>query len=481
TAWVGVLCGLFAWWFLQRKKKGLRSRKRMLWSFAAVGIVTAAVVAAVFSGGLDRKVLTESPKSLQYRFEYWSGTLSVLAERPLFGTGPGNFRSHYLKHKLPESSEEISDPHNFLLDAWVSGGVVALAGLLLFLVLGLSACRCAVRQERDRSEEEPGERSTAGTSGSWMWIAGVLGSFMLVLAVDQLLVARYPSELSLLLGVCAALLAVTAGTFIPGRLSAACLCAAWVTLLVHLLGAGGMEMPAVVQLLLILPILASRLATPAPASETTKDDVPDAQPTRLAVAVIFSTAAITLFYVCLSTATFPVQLCQWNLAGGRGVLRDMAEQQRFFSKAVLSDPLNPEPQELLADLAFRRWQRQPFDRGWFEVAVKHQKKAIDLNPNNSRGFRVLGERYAVMFVLMVNDADAEKAVAAFEESLARYPHHSLTVAHLSNLMSRMKSRQQDAKTMARRALKLDQINLKRGHRDKLLQKNIRESLEAILH
>src|SRR5690606_19606381 len=86
-------------------------------------------VAAALTGGLDRQVITEAPKSLQYRLEYWTATLAALRESPILGTGPGNFRQAYLAHKLPGSSEEVLDPHNLFLDVWAGGGLIGLAGL----------------------------------------------------------------------------------------------------------------------------------------------------------------------------------------------------------------------------------------------------------------------------------------------------------------------------------------------------------------
>ena len=56
------------------------------------------------AGGLDRFVVTEAGKSLEYRREYWIGAWGVIQEHPLVGVGPGNFRQHYLAHKLAKSS-----------------------------------------------------------------------------------------------------------------------------------------------------------------------------------------------------------------------------------------------------------------------------------------------------------------------------------------------------------------------------------------
>ena len=102
---------------------------------AAVLIIGLGVVIAAATGGLDMAVLSEAPKSLTYRLEYWQSTLATIREQPWLGTGPGNFRDHYLKHKLPASSEEIADPHNLMLDVWANAGTIGLIGLLLCIAL----------------------------------------------------------------------------------------------------------------------------------------------------------------------------------------------------------------------------------------------------------------------------------------------------------------------------------------------------------
>ncbi len=47
--------------------------RRLLWIAAAagLGLVAVVVAAGLATGRLDRQVLTQSPKSLRYRWEYW--------------------------------------------------------------------------------------------------------------------------------------------------------------------------------------------------------------------------------------------------------------------------------------------------------------------------------------------------------------------------------------------------------------------------
>lgn len=87
---------------------------------------------AVIGHGLYHKGLPSD--SLNFRWRFWTGSYGVFAERPFAGTGWSNFGLHYLAHRLPEASEEIKDPHNFLVrffcELGIAGGVLAL--LLMF-------------------------------------------------------------------------------------------------------------------------------------------------------------------------------------------------------------------------------------------------------------------------------------------------------------------------------------------------------------
>lgn len=112
-------------------------RKRVTWHRALLGcgVLGAIVSGAIVTRGLDWRVVTESVKTLQYRLEYWEATLGVISSRPVWGCGPGNFQQHYAAHKLPQASETIADPHNFLLEVWAISGTV---GLVSLAVVGVS-------------------------------------------------------------------------------------------------------------------------------------------------------------------------------------------------------------------------------------------------------------------------------------------------------------------------------------------------------
>src|SRR5207248_2034927 len=105
--------------------------------------------------------------------EYWQGawgvitqgapTLSQALTAPTFwsGVGPGNFGVHYLRYKLPQSSEEIQDPHNLFLEVWATAGfwaVLALAAALAFgfwNLLGPAAIPPQTEPDRSRRGQDP--------------------------------------------------------------------------------------------------------------------------------------------------------------------------------------------------------------------------------------------------------------------------------------------------------------------------------------
>jgi O-antigen ligase len=111
---------------------GSPSVRRILLRHWTSIIAAGAVVLAVFlwKGG-------NAVESLRYRFEYWQGTLPIIKEHPWLGVGWGNFRDHYLEHKLVYSSEEIADPHNFFMEFAACAGIPAAIAYLFWVAVSL--------------------------------------------------------------------------------------------------------------------------------------------------------------------------------------------------------------------------------------------------------------------------------------------------------------------------------------------------------
>lgn len=81
--------------------------------------------------------IQQAPASLAIRFNYWVACLKMVSLSPWFGVGPGQFKARYEAFRAEASSEQIADPHQFVLQTVTSGGLVSLillAGLLGLLV-----------------------------------------------------------------------------------------------------------------------------------------------------------------------------------------------------------------------------------------------------------------------------------------------------------------------------------------------------------
>ena len=118
--------GLVLVWLLVRRR-----RFRLGWRVPAV--VAVLLAAAVAVGTLHRERLAQASKSFGYRLQYWQSSLEMIADHPWLGCGPGNFQDAYTRYKLPEASEEIADPHNFLLEIWATAGTPAAIAFLAVL------------------------------------------------------------------------------------------------------------------------------------------------------------------------------------------------------------------------------------------------------------------------------------------------------------------------------------------------------------
>lgn len=498
TAWAGLSAGI-GWWALrliaarwqQSSESSTGSRRsRGVWGILGGVILVGIVGVATLSGGLDRAVFSEAPKSLRYRLEYWQGTWATIREHFWLGTGPGNFRDYYLAHKLPESSEEIADPHNFLFDVWANAGTFGLVGLLA--CVGLMVWQVSNRPSKnkigDAGPVESPPHGMAWTSpGAWgvglafplsavgmdfmgygnderlwwlgaiwwgLWFGRVIWSRAMPAAEKQFLSAGLPIALE----------------------------AANVALLVHLLGAGGIAMPAITQLLWLIWALRVAYAESAVSARDEKSPSESAnggvKAGRLSVGV--SVLAVGgLFVLCWWTATMPELLCRTSLQigdaeWGRG---QFAAASKRYLDASRADSFAIEPLDRLADVAFQHWQVTHADHD-FEESVKRRQVVINRLPFASRPFRRLGQAWMARFEHSRDAQDAMRAVEAFAVAVESYPHHAELLAE-SATASEQAGLIEQAQETARRAVRQDDLNRRAGHSDKFLDGQMRRRMERL--
>ena len=388
TAWVGLTVGLASWGLssgAMRTPSRPRLTRGLMAGFVAVIVLVALAYA---SGGLDRFVVSESAKSLRYRFEYWTASWRMLeksARNLVLGVGPGNFRQNYLEFKLPQSSEEIADPHDMVLDVWANGGLTALVGLA-------GVCFCAVRPffpnvngnsletipeaaaNADAATQKP---RAAFATPTKLWSDGViLGGAMgylvilfLGLADDVTMVLLLPAWL---------LIVLVCRPVFQGELPRVVAASASLVLMVHLAGAGGIGMPGVSQVLLFVAMLAAPGAAAAdfesgdPAMPR-RDSCGPARTaagwtfhsdSQLPVAVI-GVVGLALYLACWFTGLMPIVTVRSLIASAKEAMFERgqpSQAERDFRIAAEFDTWSATACERLSEIAFQSWLGAERDR-----------------------------------------------------------------------------------------------------------------------
>lgn len=498
TALVGLMAGLAVWAIGARSWRSA-GRRRLGWG-VSVGLVAAVslITIAGATGGLDRFVLSESAKSLRYRFEYWRGTCHMLVDNPrnwLLGVGPGNFRQNYLPFKLPQSSEEIADPHNMLLDAWSNGGITAVFGLAGICAAGLrplfeSRSKEGTGSERPevisekslvREAPVPGSRRAGDPSparpadgaGVPTWRNGILaGGVMGHLAA---LVPGGAGDETIVLLLFGWLCVVSICRPLYRRDFPRVVCsAAFAALGVHLLGAGGIGMPGIVQLLLLMVALGGAVDRPGGWTFVTES--------RWPIAAI-GLASLGIYFGSWFTGLIPVYGARAAIDAGEYALfheGQAAKAERAFRRAAEADPWSSAPYERLSQLAYQSWlSSEGGNQQTFERSIAWQHEAIARNPRHTGGFRLLGEMYLGKFNRTKDAADAFEAAEAYRQAVTLYPNHAQSQSELAEALWKA-GRAEPAQVAARRARELDAINEAAGHADKRLSTARRDLMIRIL-
>lgn len=510
TAYVGALVGLtvclLAAALAHRWSWSANLRPVILWGLVTLFAAGGLTVLAGLTGGLDRLVLAEAPKSLQYRLEYWWSSLQVIRESPLVGVGPGQFRQHYLAHKLPRSSEEIADPHNLFLDVWANGGLLSLAGVSWLVYL---LCRLTLSHLETGSSRPKSSRNDAGVEANPILLTPTVresgtppvparkipqpkapartGTVEPEITAVQFAGWSSPVRWGAVVGLLALWLVGGALETLPIVLLVVWLSAIWlldvvlpegspppwawaaagVGLVVHLCGAGGIAMPAITQLLLLISIFAAEGVSTG----------------SLKILHVWQkwgvlVLGLTLFGGGYGTAVQPAFYSHWFCDQGDRA-QSAGSRERSYRIATIYDPLDPEPWERLAEFTFQRWRAtRESDYEEFALAVEAQRRAIDRNPFSFHTHRTLGMFYAEHARRTDNVDDKANAVRELQIALSRYPHNAALLADAAGVFA-LGNERQLAKLTARRALEQDDVNHSAGHIDKWLPDKQRQEMEKL--
>jgi hypothetical protein len=487
SAWLGLIAGIGVTSLFLLRKTRLKYVVKIIVPFGFIAI--ALFLAGLASGRMDLLVLTESVKSLRYRVEYWVATWDVIRQGSnwLWGIGPANFAYRYMQFKLPEASEEISDPHNVFLELWVTAGIFAL------IFFGAASAFFLWTVSKSKSEEEESAQTdyetTAASRNIWK-LAGVSVSAFLIAPVlggwnlfqEDLLRRWLVLSLSWLFA-----------WFISGSIIKHCsiksehLGAAFVSILITWLAAGGIGFPSVALGFWLLMAIGLNLA----------DDRWLIAPTK----VVFDNKALRFLPVAACVAVFGgfigATVPFWKAESANAIATELlmgpapkisaARQQLLL--AIEADPKDSDAYVKLAELEYQNWlsegsKPEAFESAWKKIEFAYQS-ALSL-PRNPIAVSIWRRQAGFIAMMIRQSGDRIPPVQQIALTAQRakclrtastlYPTSAPIFAELAEVDSGL-GLIDPAKIEARKALELSDIT---PHADKKLDPVIQRKLKTIL-
>lgn len=354
--------------------------------------------------GRHTEWIGQAPISLAFRLRYTATSLRMLADSPLFGVGPGQFKMRYEAFRPAQAIEQIADPHNWLMQCATTGGIPALLlmlALVTTVVLRLRRSRHAASAPETAAPAAVTARRLGPQPQQIVYLGAVAG--LLSIWLVGLVVLQVPS---LEEAVPATVIAVVTMMVMHRRrpLSAdhaADACdgigegregiavrhiAAWAALAmaIDLLVAGGLTVPGIaVPLWVLVGIAASgglaRQAMPASSTSGSAND-PSQRPIWRHLVVPVGCLALLLAWY--RTAVLPVE--RSALAMGR-FEASWGEQRYGPAEAALreardADPWDPQPASWLTQLylqmaLFEPQRREHWESLWRQSETETLRRA----------------------------------------------------------------------------------------------------------
>lgn len=489
AAIIGTAAGVALVWIYGRSQMG-----RTLWMapLLALGLVVVMGIGALVSGGFTPADGT-ARLSFLYRLDYWRSTAELINQYPWYGTGPGNFQNYYTQFQLPNASENIADPHNFLLEIWATAGSPAL--LALFAVLGLFAMEVtkalvrieaeegkaeALGEDEEKSKGEGDEDPIASAEdaafeaamgrapqqavgpeapAAYIYVGGVLG---VVMALPLSFLAGFSAPTALVtfgLPLAAACVYLVHPWVKNGKFPLTLPSISVIALLITLLATGGINYPGVSGSLWLL------LAVGLVVAESDKPRTILPGPAVILLLALVGMATIS----CYQTAYEPVLTARGAIATAeeRSDAGDVEGAEEKLLQATKADPYSPEPWKLLADLRFRRWRFMPSTlREAPELHTRFEEakdKMLALDKRDLEAHRLVGGWYFQVYRTSNDLRDLDAAIEAYRKGVELFPNSSYSHARLAWALH-VKRDHAEAKKEADLALELNRLNT-HGDRD----------------
>jgi hypothetical protein len=421
----------------------------------SVGILSVlALCGAIFAvtSEAGRNSLDAAGRSLAFRAEYWRATLEMIADRPFLGVGPGQFQDAYTRYKLPTASEEIQDPHNWLLEIVATSG--ALAGMLLIGVLLVFVWRITRPNRIDAGALEPpsGGLQEPALGAACGLVIGQALAFAngFTPSLSQLPIV------SIGFGAMWWILRpwVRAGTFDPSTVLVAV-----AALLLNLAAAGGIGYPSISESLWLL--VAIGVGTP-----TSQPDLGGNVRRTLGFAALATCAG--LFAAAYVTSYEPVTTSRGWLARADYQFQSGSAKQHAaaIEAAVAADGWSYTAQRRLVALRLAEYQQQP-NRERLKKVQEATHQMLAIAPRKSGAWQYASEVAQAIYNQSGDSQQLATAIDHQRQAIERYPTSSQAHFQLATLLDQAHD-SAVALSAAKEALRLDKQMEAAGHSDRRL-------------
>ena len=456
-ALLAVILAMALVWLFRRREAVSRRWKTVL---PGVALLAGLIVGAAAFGRLNADVLGEAAKSLSFRFQYWQASMKLIADYPWLGCGPGNFQYYYTAYKLPEASEEVADPHNFLLEVWSTAGTPTMLAMLTVLC-------CFVGQLLLRGTATPAKMDVPSEGPVSSAVAAIYAGAIVGVGLAHADVypfawrVGYPAVFEApwlgfrlpvmwaTLPVAAVCLALLHGWVRRGRLPHWLPPVGAAVLLINLSAAGGIGFPGVAGTLWLLMGLALNV------SETGRP--PSIVSSRIAAVMVVCIALAAA--ACHHTALGPVLNAQAPLRAGSSARNAATAKDRYETAARL-DPFSAEPWENLAAIYHRQWFVAEPNRTADELFTQFEESSarfLELSRHSSRARKRVGDWYLTAYRKSDERRHIDEAVRQYTRATRLYRNSNILHSQLAWAYYLSGNREEAAREAAV-ALSLDEVN-----------------------
>lgn len=425
------------------------------------------------------------PGSFQVRLEYWEATGNLIRDHFFLGTSPGNFQDTFSQYKLPEASETIADPHNFLFELWGTSGILAFSGVLIAVTLTLLCgiqSAFASRNSKTTHEQTTNETSPQTTVGSffqvdWSEYGLLIGAMFLAVGYAFFVAMTFQNGFALdetavgLLGSSLAFGLISHWDWSRQQVIRALIAGllTWCAVMLMTGGVNSYGLGACLWIgmgLLVSLVSHAEFVPSEPNSNRSKStqSTPNVTRTRL---VSFALAALfgILAWNCQHLAMLPSiagvdyydQLARSRVLGPE-VTGDVLARWRTV------DPYSSDAEFLTASAALEVYVSSK-DKSFWESSREHILRASQLRPRSSSLHRNAAEAFLFAYRTTNNREELDLAINFMAKANQLSPNEAISHLEYAQMLT-VAGRINESQKEADRAAELDSIN---HHKDRALQ------------